>query len=718
MKKKECFQVCVAGNPNSGKSTLINALAGSHLTVGNWPGVTVEKKEALLKLKDCPINIVDLPGIYSLRSYTEEERVARDYLIQSPPSVLIQVLDSTNLERHLILTMQLIELKIPMILVLNFFDEAVKKQISINLKHLEKSLGVKVITAVATKGKGINEITNALQEIHQSNFTRYIPNEIHFSKDLEKSLSILEKYIKTIDIPYNIPKRMTALMALENILPDSIPIDRNSKEFKSSTYHFEKAHDDSIDNIVRENRFAAANGLYRQIIKTSSISRADITDKIDSFLLNNFIGIPLFLAIMWMIFKVTFDVSTPFVEWLEFSTSRLSIWITSLMTSLSMPDWLISLTTEGVISGVTSILVFTPVIFFMMMALTFLEASGYLARAAFLMDKTMHVMGLHGKSFIPMVLGFGCNVPSVYATRILESKRDKILTSLLSPLMSCSARLPVYILFAGIFFPKNSGTVIFSIYLLGIGAAFLMGFIFKKTLFQGISPEFIMELPPYRIPSLKSLYMHTWEKVKHFIIKAGTSILAFSILLWFFFHLPLNSESKKDSYFGRTSQTLSVLFEPIGIHSWEGTAAILSGIIAKEVVVSTFAEIASPHDENQNEKIHSFQEESYSIISSFGIAVQKAAWNLTNIFAISSIDLNEKPKEMGKLRRRLTKIFDPLSAYAFMIFILLYTPCMIFLIAMKNEFGSWKWPLLSIIYQFILAWLAAFTIYQVGSLFI
>ncbi len=723
MKQSEKFQIAVIGNPNSGKSTFINALAGSRLTVGNWPGVTVEKTTAILKMKEYNIRVMDLPGIYSLRSFSEEEKIAAQFLMEEKPSILIQVADSTNLERHLNLTMQLTELKIPMLLVLNFQDEAKKKNITIDTKLLEENLGVKIIYGTATKGDGVKEVLETIDYIQKNNFIHYIPKTIHYSKDLETSILEIEKVIKTENCRYPVPARMVSLMMLDGTFPgkdhpDAVYL---REAYQKSIGHFQKAHDEKVEEIVAENRFAAANGLYRLCVKTNPITREDITDKMDQVLLNKYVGIPSFFLIIWLLFKITFDVASPFVGWLEYLTdSHFKPWSEALLTYLSAPDWFISLFVDGGIAGISSVLVFTPVIFLMMMALTFLEASGYLSRAAFLMDKTMHFMGLHGKSFIPMVLGFGCNVPSVYATRILESKRDKILTALLSPLMSCSARLPVYVLFAGLFFPKSAGSVIFSIYALGILAAFFMGFIFKKTLFQGDSPEFIMELPPYRIPSFKTLFIHTWEKVKHFIIKAGTFILAMSIVIWFLFHFPMDAQSKKDSYFGQISQATSIIFQPLGFSSWQTTSAILSGIVAKEVVVSTFAEVYSESKESVKAppKKLVFWDEAGAIVKSFFLTLRDAGVNLVNIFTVSSISLDSGMEENSPAKVHLKNQFNPASAYAFMVFILLYTPCMVVLIAMRNEFGSWRWPAVSIGYQFVLAWLTAFVVYQAGGLFL
>lgn len=433
-----------------------------------------------------------------------------------------------------------------------------------------------------------------------------------------------------------------------------------------------------------------------------------------------------------LVFKLTFDVAMPFVDWADAVVSGpLSRWMTSILVTIHSPLWLISLAVDGIIAGVGAVLVFTPVIFFMMFFITFLEGSGYMARVAFIMDRVMHVMGLHGRSFIPMILGFGCNVPSIYATRTLETDQEKQLTSLLVPLMSCGARLPVYVLFAGAFFATHKGTVIWSLYFLGIVMAFLMGALFKKTLFKGKGREFIMELPPYRLPSFSNIMVHTWEKVRHFVIKAGTYIMAMSVIVWFLFFLPIGSD-KEHSYLGRAGQFISPVLKPLGFGSWQAGSSIISGIVAKEVVVSTMGTIYMGEEEEKlpyytniivegkptkmviPRKHPSFWQDLGEIGLGFFTASRDSVVSLFTIGFVS-LSAEEDPENAG-LKEALKGDFTPLSGYAFLVFILLYMPCMVVLAAMKTELKTWKWAGISIVYQMLLAWVMAFIVYQGGRL--
>jgi ferrous iron transport protein B len=383
-------------------------------------------------------------------------------------------------------------------------------------------------------------------------------------------------------------------------------------------------------------------------------------------------------------------------------------WVAAILGSINAPDWTVSLVNDGVIAGVGSVLVFVPVIFAMMFFITFLEGSGYMARAAFVMDRAMHAIGLHGKSFIPMLLGFGCNVPGIYATRTLENQKDKILTALLIPLMSCGARLPVYVLFVGVFFPNNSGTVIWVLYILGMLLAVLMGFIFKKTLFRGEAPMFIMELPPYRMPSFTSLCLHTWEKGKHFLIKAGTYIFAVSVLVWFMLNLPWGVEHKHDSYLGKAGAAIAPVFQPVGFGTWEAASSLITGVIAKEIVVGTMGEIYAPKHEEKKET-PTLGEDLKEIVVSFGGAVKKA------VSTLLYLPQREEPEEdKSALKTALQAQFTPLTSFSFMAFVLLYMPCVVVGAAMRQEFGTWKWAGVAFAYSTLLAWLVALIIYQGG----
>ncbi|WP_277058998.1 ferrous iron transport protein B [Trichlorobacter lovleyi] len=710
MSQHKPLVVAVAGNPNAGKSTLINAIAGSRLHVGNWPGVTVEKKEALFDVDGRSIRLVDLPGCYSLSPYSQEEIITRDYLVTEKPDLIINVVDATNLERNLYLTMQLLELGIPMIMALNIFDEAEAKGYKINTRQMEETLGIAVIPTSATRKTGLDQLLKAVVADKRNS-----PRTLNYGDDIETVLTGLREYIQREQggLLEKYPQRWLLLKLLEgdslvykaaNISVGSLP----AQLFE----HLLRAHGDDIEGILADVRYALSNGLCREVLSRPEKRTIELTERIDRIVLNRFLGIPIFAAAMWLLFKLTFDLSSPFSDWIdEMTGGPLKRWVAAMLGSINAPDWTVSLVNDGVIAGVGSVLVFVPVIFAMMFFITFLEGSGYMARAAFVMDRAMHAIGLHGKSFIPMLLGFGCNVPGIYATRTLENPKDKILTALLIPLMSCGARLPVYVLFVGVFFPNNSGTVIWILYILGMLLAVLMGFIFKKTLFRGEAPMFIMELPPYRMPSLTSLCLHTWEKGKHFLIKAGTYIFAVSVLVWFMLNLPWGVEHKRDSYLGKAGAAIAPVFQPVGFGTWEAASSLITGVIAKEIVVGTMGEIYAPRKEEEKKEMPTLGEDLKELVVSFGGAVKKA---FSTLFYLPQQD--EPEEEQSALKTALQGQFTPLSSFSFMAFVLLYMPCVVVGAAMRQEFGTWKWAGVAFAYSTVLAWLVALIIYQSGRL--
>lgn len=714
--EKRMITVAVAGNPNSGKSTLINAIAGTRLQVGNWAGVTVEKKEAIFEFQGRKIRLVDLPGTYSLSPYTQEEIIARDYLVHERPDLIINVVDATNLERNLYLTVQLLELGIPLVMALNIYDEAEAKGYAIDVQGIEKMLGVSVVPTSATKKTGLDELlTKTLATAADP--TAHAPQQLNYGEDIETATKSVEESLRHNHsaLLSKYPKKWLLLKLIEGDSHVRNEVGNVSDAaMDEALRHLRKAHGEDIEAIMADTRYALATGLSREVLRKPELRKMELTEKIDRVVLNRYLGIPIFLAAMWLVFKLTFDLSAPFADWLDAMTSGpFKRWAEFLLSGIGAPDWTVSLVNEGIIAGVGFVLVFVPVIFAMMFFITFLEGSGYMARAAFVMDRAMHSMGLHGKSFIPMLLGFGCNVPGIYATRTLENPRDKALTALLLPLMSCGARLPVYVLFAGVFFAANSGTVIWSLYVMGIVLAIIMGIIFKKTLFRGEAPMFIMELPPYRMPSLHSLCLHTWEKGKHFLIKAGTYILAVSILVWFMLNLPWGVESKKDSYLGQAGQVMAPALAPLGFGTWEAASSLITGVIAKEIVVGTMGEIYAPERdvEKKEEVTPTLGEDLKEIVVSFGAAAKSAVTTTLGIQGEA-----EEEEDLSSLKSAVLGAFTPLTSYAFMVFVLLYMPCMVVAIAMRQEFGSWKWFGVAFLYQTVLAWGMAFIVYQGGRL--
>ncbi|MCM0080671.1 ferrous iron transport protein B [Geomonas sp. Red32] len=715
---KRVITVAVAGNPNAGKSTLINAIAGARLHVGNWPGVTVEKKEASFEYQGNRIRLVDLPGTYSLSPYTQEEIIARDYLVHERPDLILNVVDSTNLERNLYLTVQILELGIPVVMALNMSDEAAGKGYRLDVGALEEMLGVAAIPTSATKKSGLDTLLSAILSTAGDLHSRR-PRVLNYGGDLESAASALanELFKENPKLLERYPVRWLMLKLMEGDRQMWEESGFSDQELLDRTlHHLHSAHGDDVESLMAEARYSLASGLTREVLRKPELKKEELTEKIDRVVLDRFLGIPIFLGAMWLMFKLTFDLSKPFGDWInDMAGGPFKHWASILLGAIGAPDWTVSLATEGVISGVGFVLVFVPVIFLMMFFITFLEGSGYMARAAFVMDRAMHSIGLHGKSFIPMLLGFGCNVPGIYATRTLENPRDKALTALLIPLMSCGARLPVYVVFAGAFFPNSSGTVIWSLYVMGISLAILMGLIFKKTLFRGEAPMFIMELPPYRMPSFQSLCVHTWEKGKHFLIKAGTYIFAVSVLVWFLLNLPWGVENKRDSYLGKAGQVMAPALAPLGFGTWQAASSLVTGVIAKEIVVGTMGEIYAPTKEEAKKVEKPVREEIKEVVFSFGKACKESVTNVVSTFGVSGLDTQEK-EERSALKGMVAKTFTPLTAYAFMVFVLLYMPCMVVAFAMRQEFGSWKWFGVAFAYQTVLAWGMACLIYQGGSL--
>jgi len=708
--------VAVAGNPNSGKSTLINAIAGTRLQVGNWAGVTVEKKEAALEHAGRRLRLVDLPGTYSLSPYSQEEVVARDHLVRERPDVIVNVVDATNLERNLYLTVQLLELGIPVVMALNIHDEAVAKGYRIDAALIERRLGITVVPTSATKRQGLEAL---LAAVVAAGDAANGPAPLGYGEDLDRAaLEIASQLEGRAALSADAPLRWLALKAIEGDLRvlEETGLDHGALR-AGPLRHLLTAHGEDTEALVTEARYGLAAGLTREVLRKPKLQKTELTDRIDKVVLNRFLGIPIFLAAMWLVFKLTFDLSSPFGDWIDGVTNGpAKRWAAALLGLAGAPDWTVSLVNDGIVSGVGFVLVFVPVIFAMMFFITFLEGSGYMARAAFVMDRAMHAIGLHGKSFIPMVLGFGCNVPGIYATRTLESHRDRVLTALLLPLMSCGARLPVYVLFVAAFFPGKAGTVIWSLYVTGIVLALAVGVLFKRTLFRGEAPAFIMELPPYRMPSLRSLCLHTWEKGKHFLYKAGTYILAVSVLVWFLLNLPWGVEHRKDSYLGRAGQVVAPALAPLGFGTWEAASALLTGVIAKEIVVGTMAEIYAPGAAEEAEAAPTLGEDLQEIAFSLGGAFRQAGANVVSTFGVSGMSFEAEEEGPAGLAAALQAQFTPLTAIAFMLFVLLYMPCVVVAIAMRQELGGWRWFGVAFLYQTVLAWGMAFAVFQGGRL--
>jgi ferrous iron transporter FeoB len=674
--KENELVMAVAGNPNCGKTVLFNSLTGARQHVGNWPGVTVEKKEGKFIYNDRTINVVDLPGTYSLGAYSEDEAVARDYILFEKPDIVVNVIDSTNIERNLYLTCQLLEIGVKAIIALNMFDEARSRKIDVDIQKLSQLLGVPVIPTVATKDQGIRELIE--QAVKRSEDDINKPLAINYGKNIEETLSMLEDEIKknAEPSPTELPLRWLAVKYLEGdetvtgIIEKSGQKERLEMLRNTAVKRLEAIWGDDIESILAEKRYGFIGGVVRESVKRhiSTEEKQNLSDKIDRVVTNRYLGIPIFLFAMWAIFQFTFTLGNPLADLIEaffgWFGGVVEVWI----HGIGAPELLVSLVVDAIIGGVGSVIVFMPNIFLLFFAISLLEDSGYMARAAYITDRFMHMLGLHGKSFIPMIVGFGCNVPGILASRTLDNKRDRLVTILINPLMSCSARLPVYILFTGAFFSANQGIVIFSLYLLGIILAIGMGMLFKKFIFKGETSHFVMELPPYRVPTLKSTFIHMWDRGSSFVKKAGTIIVAVVVLVWVLSSLPAGVDyASHNSLLGRLGSIIAPALSPAGFGTWEASAALLFGIVAKEVVVGTLGTVYGARE--------------------------------------------------GGLSSIIAHNWTPLSAFSFMVMTLLYIPCVATIGAIKRETNSWGWTAFAIGYSLVLGWSMAVIVYQVGRLF-
>lgn len=764
--------IALAGNPNSGKTTLFNAITGARQHVGNYPGVTVEKKEGKCKFQDKELNIVDLPGTYSLTAYSIEELVARNYIINEKPDSVINVVDASNIERNLYLATQLIELETPLVIALNMMDVAKSRGYNIDIELLSNLLKTPVITTIASKEEGINNALEKAIEVSRKPDNRK-SLIIKYDKEIEEQLEKLTDLIKKENfLTEKYPPRWLAIKLLENDTEIIKELKDNYKNYEEITTisevsrsYIENFFNEEPEFIISDRRYGFVNGACKESVRQTQEDKITSSDRIDLILTNRILGIPIFIFFMWLVFHLTFTIGNYPVEWIEAFFNLLSKLIGSIIPSGIIKSILV----DGVIGGVGSVIVFLPNILLLFLAIAILEDTGYMARVAFIMDRLMHLIGLHGRAFIPMLIGFGCSVPAVMATRTLDNNKNRLTTIMIIPFMSCSAKLPVYTLLTGTFFPPHiAGTVLFSIYITGI----LLAIIMAKILSRYLSPEensfFIMELPPYRIPTLKSVFLHMWERAKLYLQKAGTVILTFSVLIWFLTNYPGNvnysrnykeeidkgkqnfrikckslaedlnisikdpeknskfrsftgklediqkntedetekhikleilkhtnpsmyelsneylkllkridecennmkSEKIASSYAGRIGKFMEPLIKPLGFN-WKIGMSLITGFAAKEVVVSTLGTIYSSGEEE------------------------------------GSAALRES------LRKDIN--FTPLVAYAFMIFVLIYVPCIAATTIISKE-TSILWTIFMVFYTTAIAWLMAFIIYQGGRL--
>lgn len=707
------LRVALAGNPNAGKTSIFNLLTGLHQQVGNWPGVTVERKTGTLRHGDYRIEVIDLPGTYSLSAYSLEEQIAREFVLRERPDIVINVVDAANLARHLQLTVQLLEVGVDVIVALNMWDEFEQTGSRLDRVRMEALLGVPVVATVGHRGRGRRELLDAIAALAEERHSRHRHVPISLGPALEPALGELAARIAGVgEPPLDLPARYLATKLLEGDAPIAADLHNRRPDARGLLLAAEELRQrvrretgEEPARLFRDGRRGFIAGLLREVLTQPSSDRMAPSRSIDRVLTHRWLGLPIFLGFMWLLFNLTFTLGAPLQSGLEWWLERFSGAVAGLLPG----GWIEDLVVDGVIAGVGAVLVFLPNILLLFLGIALLEDTGYMARAAFLTDRAMHVLGLHGQSFIPMLMGFGCSVPAILATRTLANRRDRILTALLVPHMSCSARLPVYILFAGAFFERHAGNVVALIYLLGILMAVLVGRLFSRTLFRHEQAAFVMELPPYRWPTLPGLTLHMWHRARLYLRKMGGVILIASVVFWALSVLPpleapaSPREQVEHSVLGRVGRAIGPVIEPLGF-PWEMGVTLLAGFVAKEVVVSSMAVLYQA-------------EEPAAAAAPEPVATDAAAPEpaATGRDQAAPAGTGATGRDLGDVLRSGDAGLSPLAAFAFMAFVLLYTPCIMTILTIRREFGA-RWMWFDIGYQVALAWGVAFVIYQGGRL--
>lgn len=667
------YKIALVGNPNSGKTTLFNCLTGSNLYVGNWPGVTVEKKEGDLRDTDKEITLVDLPGIYSLAPYSMDEIVSRNFLLEERPDLIINIIDASNIERNLYLSTQLMELNCPMVGALNMMDVVKKTGVEIDVGEMEKIFGYPFIEISAQKETGIDELIKLVEKTvgikKLKDFPEIFPAEI---RDLFNEFDSLigSKYPDVLsDYPHLfraiklIEKDEEVLLKIHEKIDLLKDIDDIRKKIETVSHH-------DVDSAIADYRYRfITEGITRATKKTKD-NAIQFQDKLDKVLMNRYAALPIFFFFMFVIYYVSItlvgEITIGGIEW--FINDVLMVAVERGLGSLGAAGWIIALINDGIITGVGAVLTFIPQLVVLFVFISILEDSGYMARVAFIMDRIFRHFGLSGKSFIPMVVGLGCSVPGIMATRTLENERERKLTAVLTPFISCGAKMPIYVLMASVFFAQYQTVLVFSLYLVSLTVVFTSGFVLSKTWFKGADSGYLLEIPPLRLPKLKNTATQVWQRTKEFIVRAGTIIFAASVVLWFLQSFDLSfqmTQTPDESILAMFGKIIAPIFVPLGFGNWVASVALLTGVTAKEMIISTMSVLLSGQD------------------GSFTVAI--------------------------------SQVFTPVSAYSFVVFILLASPCMAAIATMKKELGNWRDFIFALAYQIGLAYGVAFVIYQVGS---
>ena len=681
-KRRKTIRVALVGNPNCGKTSLFNIASGSHEHVGNYSGVTVDAKEGTFEYGGYHFQLVDLPGTYSLSAYSPEELYVRRNLIEEIPDVVVNVVDASNLQRNLYLTTQLIDMNLRVVMALNMYDELQARGDRLDITQLGYLLGMPIVPTVSRTGEGISALFDTVIQVYEKSDPR-LARHIHINhgQEVEQSISRLKALIsRNESIRYKYSTRYLSIKYLENDrevegVVESLP-DRDeiiAARFEENG-RIRSILGSGLESAMVDAKYAFIQGALAETLSLDSgkRKRATITDKIDAVVTNRWLAFPIFFLLLYVVFDGTFVLGEYPMRWIEWLVGKVGLFVSSVMND----GWLKDMMVDGVIGGVGSVLVFLPNILLLYMFISLLEDSGYMARAAFIMDRLMHKIGLHGKSFIPMIMGFGCNVPAVMATRTIESPKSRLITMLVIPLMSCAGRMPVYILIAGAFFPRHAGLVLLGLYALGIFLAIVAAKVMSRF-FKDDDLPFVMELPPYRVPTGKSILRHTWEKGRQYLQKMSGIILVCSLAIWFLGYFPNHdaydsvAQQQEHSFIGYVGKAMEPVLEPLGF-DWRMGVGIVAGVGAKELVVST-------------------------------LGVMYA---------------DDEPVATGsdtRLQKALVRSVTPAGALAYMVFILLYFPCIATFVAIKNESGGWKWAILTAVYTIVLAWVAAFITFNVFS---
>ena len=694
LEKHREINVALVGNPNCGKTSLFNFASGAHERVGNYSGVTVDAKEGVAIFKGYKFNLVDLPGTYSLSAYSPEELYVRKQIVEKTPDIVLNVIDTSNLERNLYLTTQLIDMNILMVGALNMYDEIETRGDRLDSNKLSELLGFPLVPTVFKSGDGVEELFTTIIQVYEGTYKKTPVRHIHINHGtyIENAIAEMQEHLKQYrEVRRQFSTRYLAIKLLEHDkeienaiskLPDYDEIIKHRDDAAERLK--EETHEDS-ETAVMDAKYGFIHGALKEIgyATGKDTDNYKITHKIDALVTHKWLGFPLFFLLIFFMFFVTFNIGQYPMDWIDAGVGALSDWLNSIMPEGPLRAMIV----DGAIAGVGSVIIFLPQILILYMFISFMEDSGYMARAAFIMDKLMHSMGVHGKSFIPLIMGFGCNVPAVMATRTIESRRSRLITMLVLPLMSCSARLPIYIMIVGTFFAvKYQTPIMILLYSIGIILAVLMSRVFSKFLIKGEDTPFVMELPPYRFPTAKAIGRHTWEKGKQYLKKMGGIILVASIIVWALGYFPHDDslpqqEQQEQSYIGRIGKTIEPVFRPQGF-DWKLDVSLIAGVGAKEIVASTMGVLYANDEE------------------------------------VADDTIEDQSERYANLRQKMTADgITPLIAFAYLLFVLIYFPCIATIAAIKGETGSWKWALFTACYTTGLAWIVSAIVYQAGKAF-